>query len=199
MAEVIGVSLPAMVGGQRASWTALIELSSVPGSNWTLAGGQLVFLHQIERGASDVRPTDDVDVVVDIRVEPLGLTRVHTVLIEAGFVQDLPGPEGTAHRYRREAATFDVLAPDNVGARAKLAIGSGRTVQAPGATQPSSAQRRSSNWRDQPNKLRYPSTAAPIRIDATAVFTESTAVAVWLALCGSTPIGIMVSSRFRNH
>ncbi|MCP3939392.1 MAG: hypothetical protein GY708_28930 [Actinomycetia bacterium] len=135
MTDVPFVSLPALMGGQRDSWSALIELSPGLGENWTLAGGQLVFLHQIERQASDVRPTDDVDVVVDIRAEPSGLRRVHQVLIEAGFAQDMPGPEGTAHRYRRDAATLDILAPDNVGARARLMLGAGRTVQAPGTTQ----------------------------------------------------------------
>ena len=89
----------------------------------------------MERSTTDVRPTDDVDVVVDLRAEPAGLDRIHSTLTNAGFGQDFPGPEGTAHRYRRQAAVIDVLAPDNVGTRARLRLGTGRTIEAPGTTQ----------------------------------------------------------------
>ena len=53
-----------------------------------------VFLPEVERSATDVRPTDDVDVVVDRRAEPAGLARIHSALADAGFDQDSPGPEG---------------------------------------------------------------------------------------------------------
>ncbi len=74
--------LPPLVGGQAESWAALVELAP-------------------QRQATDLRPTDDIDVVVDIRTEPAGLARIHSELISASFDQDSPGPEGTAHRYRR--------------------------------------------------------------------------------------------------
>ena len=129
------IQLPALVGGQAESWRALAELATLLGENWLLVGGQMVFLHEIERHAAEVRPTEDVDVVVNLRVEPAVLGNTHAVLIEAGFSQDLPSPEGLAHRYRRCGATIDVLAPDNLGSRAVLTLGSGRTLQAPGTTQ----------------------------------------------------------------
>ncbi len=81
------------------------------------------------------RPTDDVDVVLDLRVEPDGLSIVHRALTESGFTQRLPDPDGIAHRYLRAGATFDVLAPDNLGQRARLTLGNGRTIEAPGASQ----------------------------------------------------------------
>ena len=124
-----------MLGGQAASWVALIELTPILGQNWLLVGGQMVFLHEVEREALNVRPTDDVDVVLDLRAEPGALRRIHDALRSAGFDQDRPSPEGTAHRYRRETALFDVLAPDNVGDRAQLRLGAGRTIEAPGTTQ----------------------------------------------------------------
>ncbi len=129
------VVLPRLHGGQAESWAALVELAPPFGDNWLLVGGQMVFLHEVERSATDVRPTDDVDVVVDLRAEPAGLGRIHSALADAGFAQDLPGPEGTAHRYRRRAAVIDVLAPDNLGARGQLRLGAGRTIEAPGTTQ----------------------------------------------------------------
>jgi hypothetical protein len=129
------VRLPALAGRQRESWHALIELASPLGEHWLLVGGQMVFLHELERNASDTRATDDVDVVVDLRVQPAGLDQVHRILTHAGFDQAVPSAEGIAHRYRRAGATFDVLAPDNLGKRARLTLGSGRTIEAPGASQ----------------------------------------------------------------
>jgi hypothetical protein len=135
------VVIPPLVGGQAESWSALVELAPRFGENWLLVGGQMVFLHEVERRASELRPTFDVDVVVDLRAEPGGLDRIHSILVNAGFEQDPPGPDGAAHRYRQGAAVIDVLAPDNVGKRARLRLGAGRTIEAPGTTQ---AFRRSS-------------------------------------------------------
>lgn len=72
---------------------------------------------------------------IDLRAEPRALARIHDALTDASFDQDQPGPEGTAHRYRRGSALIDVLAPDNVGKRAQLKLGSGRTIEAPGTSQ----------------------------------------------------------------
>jgi len=134
MAEPV-LRLPPLAGGQAESWAALVELAPVLGDNWLLVGGQMVFLHEVERRSSDIRPTDDVDVVVNIRAQPNGLARVHEALLGAEFSQDPPGPDGAAHRYRRDEAVFDVLAPDNVGERAKLTLGAGRAIEAPGTSQ----------------------------------------------------------------
>ena len=134
MAESV-VQLPPLAGGQADSWAALVELAPVLGENWLLVGGQMVFLHEVERRSTDVRPTDDVDVVVNLRAEPAGLSRVHEALLGADFLQDPPSPDGAAHRYRRGRAVVDVLAPDNVGERAQLILGAGRTIEAPGTTQ----------------------------------------------------------------
>ncbi len=129
------IRLPALLGRQAESWAALAELAPTFGDNWLLVGGQMVFLHEVERQSAEVRPTDDIDVVVDIRTEPSGLRRIHGALVAATFIQDDPSPDGAAHRYRRGGATIDVLAPDNVGTRARLSLGHGRTIQAPGTTQ----------------------------------------------------------------
>lgn len=134
MAEPV-VQLPPLAGGQADSWAALVELAPALGDNWLLVGGQMVFLHEVERRSTDIRPTDDVDVVVNLRAEPAGLARIHEALVGAEFSQDPPSPDGAAHRYRRGDAVFDVLAPDKVGERAQLSLGAGRTIEAPGTTQ----------------------------------------------------------------
>ncbi|MFN8036133.1 MAG: hypothetical protein U0V73_09395 [Acidimicrobiia bacterium] len=135
MDDVPSVALPALLGRQKASWDALVEIGPELGEHWVLVGGQMVYLHEVEHGARDIRPTVDVDVVVDLRVEPGALRRVNAVLTGAGFEQDPPAPDGIAHRYRRGDATIDVLAPDNLGPRTSLSLGLGRTIQATGATQ----------------------------------------------------------------
>lgn len=135
MADQPVVELPPLGGPQEESWAALLDVAPSLGQNWLLVGGQMVLMHEVERGAGAVRPTDDVDVVLDLRVEPSGLTRVHAALGAAGFVQDAPGPEGVAHRFRRSSAIIDVLAPDHLGRRATLTLGVGRTVEAPGSSQ----------------------------------------------------------------
>jgi hypothetical protein len=135
MAERLLVRLPPLAGRQAESWSALVELAPTLGEHWLLVGGQMVFLHEVQRRAREVRPTDDIDVVVDLRVQPTGLVAIHRRLEAAGFAQDVPSAEGIAHRYRRAGAVIDVLAPDNIGARARLALGRGRTLSAPGTTQ----------------------------------------------------------------
>lgn len=129
------IRLPPLAGRQQESWRALVELAPTLGDHCLLVGGQMVFLHEVERGSLDTRPTDDVDVIIDLRVEPAGLARVHQTLTDAGFDQAFPSTDGIAHRYTRGGATIDVLAPDGLGSRARLALGSGRTIEAPGGSQ----------------------------------------------------------------
>jgi hypothetical protein len=135
MPDDVAVRLPPLAGRQQESWRAFIELTPRLGDHCLLVGGQMVFLLEVERGSLDTRPTDDVDIVVDLRVEPAGLARVHQTLIDAGFGQVLPSADGIAHRYTRAGATIDVLAPDRLGSRARLALGGGRTIEAPGGSQ----------------------------------------------------------------
>lgn len=135
MGEPVVIRLPPLAGGQAESWRALIEIAPRLGRHWLLIGGQMVFLHEVERESTDIRPTNDIDLVVDLRIDPAALEHAHTVLAGAGFSQDLPSPEGVAHRYRRGNATIDIVAPDHMGTRAKLSLGSGRTIEAPGTSQ----------------------------------------------------------------
>ena len=96
MDEPTTIRLPALAGGQAESWRALIEIAPRLGRHWLLIGGQMVFLHEVERQSSKVHPTNDIDLVVDLRVEPTALDHTHAVLADAGFEQDQPSPEGVA-------------------------------------------------------------------------------------------------------
>ncbi len=130
------VELPQMTGLQAQAWTALVQLAPELGTQWTLIGGQMVYLHQAERQLHSFTPlrwTTDLDVVVNLRTHPGELQRVHQVLIDHGFHQP---PQPIEHRYRRDTdqVTIDVLAPDHVGDHLPR-MGVGHTTQAPGSTQ----------------------------------------------------------------
>ena len=91
-------------------------------TGWTLIGGQLVFPHALEQGRTPPRVSEDVDLVVDVRVRPPALPALVEVLAAAGFgVVDIPSDE-ISHRFARGAVKIDVLAPDGVGSRARLSL-----------------------------------------------------------------------------
>ncbi len=126
MKEII---LPMLVGGQRASWLGLIEVSAIIPDEWSLIGGQLVQLHCWERGMSPARVTDDVDAVLDVKANPKILRNFTSTLHEIGFRPDLPTSQGHQLRWRREEAIIDVLIARGVGERASRKTGiSGSTT-----------------------------------------------------------------------
>ncbi len=128
--------LAAMSDAQKQSWHALMDLYARLNSDWTLIGGQLVHLHCAERGVTPIRPTNDVDTVVNIRASSTVLATFTGALMEMGFAPETSG-DGVQHRWRRDQAQIDVLIPEGVGQRAAARAGAGGapTIPAPGTTQ----------------------------------------------------------------
>ena len=130
------IRLPTLAGHDDELWDALIELSEVRPGEWTLIGGQMVFLHAIEQGAAPPRVSTDLDVLVNAANRRPAACRVRSGLEDLGFEQDGISPDGIAHRYRRNRVTIDVLAPEGLGERTDLTTTPpGRTLQVPGGTQ----------------------------------------------------------------
>ena len=104
---------------------------------WTLIGGQLVHLHCAERNYAPLRPTDDIDTVLDVRAYPDMLETFTGVLVDLGFRPGGISAEGLQHRWLRDEAQIDVLLPDGVGERvaARLGAGGAPTLPTPGGTQ----------------------------------------------------------------
>lgn len=131
--------LPALPPLPAAVWGALLDIAPDLGSRWTLIGGQMVLLHQMERGGAESldaaqgwRLSGDADLLINIRSQ--GAERqVDAGLRSHGFVQVAAPIE---HRYMRASddLTIDVLAPDNLGGHFPR-MGTGHTLQAPGGTQ----------------------------------------------------------------
>ena len=128
--------LPTLAGHDDELWDTLIELGELRPGEWTLIGGQMVFLHAIERGASPPRISTDLDVLVNARIAGRTVAAFAAGLEDIGFELDGISPDGIAHRYRRNRVTIDVLAPEGLGDRTDLTTTPpGRTLQVPGGTQ----------------------------------------------------------------
>lgn len=130
------VRLPTLAGHDDELWDTLIELSEVRPGEWTLIGGQMVFLHAVEHGATPPRISTDLDVLVNARVAGRPIAAFAAGIEDLGFEMDGISPDGIAHRYRRSRITIDLLAPEGLGARTDLTTTPpGRTLQVPGGTQ----------------------------------------------------------------
>lgn len=129
------VRLPTLAGHDDELWDALIELANLRLPEWTLVGGQMVFLHAMEHGISPPRISTDLDVVVNARVVGRPVAALAAALVDLEFIQDGISPDGIAHRYRRNRVSVDVLAPEGLGQRTDLTTTPpGRTIQVPGGT-----------------------------------------------------------------
>jgi len=135
------VSLPTVFVRPRTAdemrlWAVTLELATaLPSTGWTLIGAQMVVLHAAAAGRELGRTSADLDVLVDVRL-PGGATRtLAATLVSLGFAPEIT-IDGRAHRFRRGNDVVDLLAPDGLGARARLEIVPGaRTINVPGGSQ----------------------------------------------------------------
>lgn len=128
------IDVPVTSAGQEASWHALLDLHDAVPEAWVLVGGQMVHRHAAERGYQFVRPTDDADAVLDVKLRPTILHDVTAALVAMGFSSDGVSPSGIEHRWIRGEAQIDVLIPQGLGERllAKVVGVSGSpTVETP--------------------------------------------------------------------
>lgn len=131
------ITMPAMTDAQTKGWHALLMLHERLPEAWTLVGGQMVHLHCAERGGFAMRPTDDLDTVLDVRALPQVLKRFTSTLVDLGFESAGQSPQGHEHRWHNGDAVVDVLIPRHLGERAaggKGVTGS-TTIETPGAQQ----------------------------------------------------------------
>lgn len=130
------VRLPTLPGHDDLLWATLIELSDLRSGEWTLIGGQMVFLHALEHAVDPPRVSTDLDVLVNARVVTGGVREFVMAIEAVGFALAGVSPEGLAHRYLRGGVSVDVLAPEGLGPRTDLrTTPPGRTIQVPGGTQ----------------------------------------------------------------
>ncbi len=123
-------------------WHLLLDLSEVPFTEWLLIGGQMMHLLTIEHSSQMPRPTDDMDVAVNVRARQGGIGWLSEWLVNKGLEFLRPSTDGIGTRFACAAdpgpgrVVFDVLAPDGLGERTDIrTLPPARTVEAPGVTQ----------------------------------------------------------------
>ena len=117
------VVLTGLTERQRQSWLGLLDLAADFPNGWCLVGGQMVHLYRQERGLSPSRPTNDGDVVLDVRAQPNVLRDFTGALAAVGFSSAGVSPEGHQHRWVRDRASIDLLIPQGLGRAADTRTG----------------------------------------------------------------------------
>jgi hypothetical protein len=129
------IDLPPLGALESALWDALLDIADRMPSGWTLIGGQMVLLHGLENGRVPPRVSEDLDLVVDVRVRPPALKAMVEALGDLGFESTGVSADGVAHRFTRGDVGVDLVAPDGVGERIDLrTVGGGVTVEVGGGT-----------------------------------------------------------------
>jgi hypothetical protein len=83
----MSVVLGGLSEAQRQSWVGLLEVAATRPDGWCLVGGQMVHLHCQERSFAPARPTDDSDVVLDVREHPHALQEFTAALVTPDSLQ----------------------------------------------------------------------------------------------------------------
>jgi hypothetical protein len=138
----VTVELRYLSQAAEEGWATLFDLAEVGADSWLLVGGQMMHVLALQHGAERIRPTQDIDVVVNLRVQPNGTEWLANWLQEKGFQLEGVSQDQIGHRFVRPCSTgkgtvaFDVLAPAGVGNRVRMfTVPPARTVPAPGSLQ----------------------------------------------------------------
>lgn len=117
------------------AWSTIVELAGAGVSRgWTLVGGLMVDAHARRAGVLMRRPTDDVDVLVDYRVNPSSLIEARAALATLGF--ELSGDEQHAYRFRHaDGRKIDLMVADHLPSRMSPRLGRRPAFAAPSGEQ----------------------------------------------------------------
>jgi hypothetical protein len=128
------IDIPELGDERHRLWCDLVDLAAEHPHGWTIIGAHMVALYAWEAGLSS-RPSDDVDVLVNVRLVSDGTELVSRFLLQRDYELEVTDAE-VAHLFRRGVGQVDVLAPDGLGARANLkTVSPHRTLRVPGGTQ----------------------------------------------------------------
>ena len=119
-------------GGWGHPWLVVFELTRTCGESFVLVGGLMVQLHSMIANIGELRPTDDVDLLVDVLSDRSRVGAVVAALRAAGFrVREPLSTRAPIHRFERGLDVVDVLVPDHqlpaprLGGRPIMAIDGG--------------------------------------------------------------------------
>lgn len=130
----MAIEIPELGDQRHRLWCDLIDLAAAYPGAWTIIGAHMVALYGWGAGVQS-RPSEDVDVLVNVRLATSGTEQVSQFLRERDYELEITDSV-LAHLFRRGAAQVDVLAPDGLSERANLqTLRPLRTVRVPGGTQ----------------------------------------------------------------
>jgi hypothetical protein len=105
------------------------------GLPWTLVGGLMVRILEVEGGRPTHQSTVDIDTLLDVRAAATATREASDKLLLMGFVPDLM-EDSVAYRFTKDDAIVDVLAPEGLGAHAStITVPPAETIRAVGGTQ----------------------------------------------------------------
>jgi len=120
------VVLEGMSPAQEQGWLVLLDLFANRRTDWTLIGGQMMFLLAVENGVTMPRTTTDMDVVINVVESPGAIRAFASQLLQQGFEFGDVSPAGTGGRFTKPAdpgpgsIMFDLLAPEGLGERTDI-------------------------------------------------------------------------------
>lgn len=123
------VTMPPLGGALAVLWETVLDLAErLPPAAWQLVGGQMVMLHALAAGRAPARASVDVDVLADLVAESANLRACVAVVQSLGYAP-LPSLGGTTlHRFVRDDAVVDVLAPDHTPPSCATTTGPGQST-----------------------------------------------------------------------
>lgn len=104
------------IGKLGEPWVTLAEIArNVDTDAWVLVGGLMTKAHALLSGLPDgvVRPTSDVDLLIDVLSTTFAASKVTHGLSHLGFELREPTISDYAHRYVRDGFVVDVLVVDH--------------------------------------------------------------------------------------
>lgn len=115
------IHVTAPPGGWAPPWPLVIEIAAtIPTGSWVLVGGLMVQLHARAAGVVEVRPTHDVDALVDVMAAGVSVAAIVGLLAGRGFDVVEPGwPDSPVHRLRRNDDVIDILVADHLPKRSQ--------------------------------------------------------------------------------
>lgn len=108
-------------GGWAPPWPLVVEVAAtLPVGSWILVGGLMVQLHARAAGVVEVRPTHDVDALVDVMAAGVSVVAIADLLVSRGFEVVEPGwPDAPVHRLQRSDDVIDILVADHLPKRSQ--------------------------------------------------------------------------------
>lgn len=130
----MAIEIPELGDDRHRLWCDLIDMAEAFPGTWTIIGAHMVALHAWEAGITS-RPSDDVDVLVNVRLAVNGTQEVSRFLLERDYQPEVSRNQ-LAHLFLRGATHVDVLAPDGLARTTNITtVPPHRTLKVPGGTQ----------------------------------------------------------------